>query len=152
MQALPLIGLSSLRIEGALKANPSPEVLSGQLPPGRLEIPSGRRADVEQCLGKSLIQTLPSHWKVFHSLWRTSVSSEGENRRRQCWSRAGRGRGRAGKVQVQGREERAPRPSPPSTPWLGQRATWNAALQSFPLNSLKLLDGERQYSGFYSDF
>lgn len=49
-------------------------------------------------------------------------------------------------VQVKGREHL-------DLPSLqASRATCNAALQSFPLNSLKLLDGKRQYSCFYDYF
>lgn len=116
MQALPLIGLSSLRIEGALKANPNPEVLSGQLPRGRLEITSGRRADVEQCLGRSLIQTLPK------SLESLPLSLEDLNRfRGREQGSAGpeleRGRGRAGEVQVKGGEGTQTLPSLHAPAW-----------------------------------
>lgn len=52
-----------------------------------------------------------------------------------------RSHGRAGEVQVQGGEGT----------W-ASHTTCNAALQSFPLNPLKLLDGERQYSCFYDYF
>lgn len=52
MPALHLIGLSSLRIERALKANPNPEALSGQLPLEHLKITSGGRAVMEQCFVK----------------------------------------------------------------------------------------------------
>lgn len=149
MQALPLIGLSSLRIEGALKANPNPEALSGQLPPGRLEISSGRRADVEQCLGRSLIQTLP---KSLESLPLSGgPQSVQRERTRQCWSRAAKGPWQSWGGSGEGRRGHPDPPLPPC-PGRASRATWNAALQSFPLNSLKLLDGKRQYSCFHYYF
>lgn len=101
-----LTGLSSLRIGGAVKANPSPEALRGQLPPGRLGIPWGWRADVEQCLAKSLAQTLLEPLENLPLSLEELSRFRGEKEAVLVPSWAGSGAGG---------EQRAPRPSPPST-------------------------------------
>lgn len=148
MQTLHLIGLSSLRMERALKAKTNPKVLSGQLPLEHLKITSGRRAVMEQCFVKEPDpRPCWSHWKVFHSLWRTSVNSEGKKKTAlvQSWE---------GDVASTMSGWRGARAHPTThldalawqKPLWDSRAIQNAAQQSFPLNSLKLLDRKRQYS------
>lgn len=72
-------------------------------------------------------------------------------RTRQCWSWAGKGLWQSWGGSGEGGRGH-PNPPLPPCPGRASRATWNAALQSFPLNSLKLLDGKRQCSCFHYYF
>lgn len=151
MQALHSIGLSSLRIEWALKAKPNPKVLSGQLPLEHLKITSGRRAVMEQCFVKEPDpKPCWSHWKVFHSLWRTSVNSKGKKKAAlvPSW------KGDAASTVSGWRGARARLTTRLNAlawqkPLWDSRAIQNAVQQSFPLNSLKLLDRKRQFFSFF---